>query len=93
MAGTEGPEPEQEAALRRGDMFAGGVGLVLQLVGAGRAHVFMLEYGRAKQSVNLNWRLPIIKHGMSHQLGLRQSATGKHSLSIRSHQGSSTPMT
>ena len=34
MAGTEGAETEQYPPLRRGDASAGGIGLIIQLVGA-----------------------------------------------------------
>ena len=34
VAGTEGAETEQYPPLRRGNVFAGGIGLIIQLVGA-----------------------------------------------------------
>ena len=52
MAGTEGGEPKQEAAFGGRDVAAGGVGLVFELVGAGR-HVDngILECG---QNIRIN---------------------------------------
>ena len=58
MAGTEGGKPKQEAAFGGRDVPAGGVGLVFELVGAGR-HVLLdrCRIWASKREQSTNWRL------------------------------------